>query len=257
MSERFFVDAAVTTDHATLRGAEAHHLLHVMRAKIGDEVQLFDGSGSEFAARVEKLGRSQVELRVLNREMIDRESPIEFTLAVALPKGDRQNWLVEKAVELGATLLVPLNTQRSVAAASASALERLRRTVIEASKQCGRNRLLEIRSPQSWTDFVQSHHSSLPALRLVAHLSGAPLASVWTSANAKENQSVIAAVGPEGGFTEGELSAATAAGWIQVCLGPRTLRVETAAVALAVWAAGLNENTHFASSGRVGVDASG
>ena len=156
MSERFFVDAAITTERATLRGAEAHHLLHVMRAKTGDEVQLFDGSGSQFTARVEQLSRSQVELVVLIGEAVDRESTVALTLAVALPKGDRQRWLVEKAVELGVTRIVPLSTKRSVAEISAATLDRLRRIVVEASKQCGRNRLLEITEPQNWQQAIES-----------------------------------------------------------------------------------------------------
>ena len=236
MSERFFVDAAITTERATLRGAEAHHLLHVMRAKIGDEVQLFDGSGSQFTARVEQLGRSQVELVVLNREEVDRESKVALTLAVALPKGDRQRWLVEKAVELGVTRILPLSTKRSVAETSAASLDRLRRNVIEASKQCGRNRLLEITEPQYWQQAIESFATN--TLRILAHPGGSPLGATWSmAAKGKSSSAVVAAVGPEGGFSEEEVNSALAAGWIAVSLGPRILRVETAALAIAAWIA--------------------
>ena len=207
MSERFFVDSPITTEQAILRGPEAHHLLHVMRAKVGDEVALFDGSGSEFAARVLHLGKAQVELQVLSSTVVNRESAIELTLAVALPKGDRQRWLVEKAVELGVTRIVPLSTKRSVAEASPSALDRLRRTVIEASKQCGRNRLMEIGQVQDWRQAVQSLVRQ--GLRILADPGGKPLGAFWSpSEKFATPPSIVAAIGPEGGFTDEEVNLA-------------------------------------------------
>ena len=134
MTQRYFVDNPIAGENVTLTGAEAHHLLHVMRAKPGDEVVLFDGSGDEFPARVEALRRSEADVVILGRHTVNRELPCPVTLGVALPKGDRQRWLVEKAVELGVTRLIPLETARSVAQPNAKAIERLRRAVIEASK---------------------------------------------------------------------------------------------------------------------------
>src|SRR5579871_5731423 len=141
MSERFFVATPITGQLAVLTDTEAHHLAHVMRAKAGDAVMLFDGMGCEFTAEIKSISKSRVELIVLERCEVNRESASALTLAVALPKGDRQRWLIEKVVELGTTTLVPLETERGVAQPTSSALERLRRQVIEASKQCGRNRL--------------------------------------------------------------------------------------------------------------------
>src|SRR5688572_8850936 len=112
MSDRFFVETPIESERAELIGSEAHHLAHVMRAAVGAEVTLFDGSGAEFPARVIKIGRSQVELVVLERREIDRELPFPLVLGVALPKGDRQKWLVEKATELGVSRIVPLQTSR-------------------------------------------------------------------------------------------------------------------------------------------------
>jgi len=128
---------------------------------------LFDGSGAEFTAQVERVGRGEAELTILSREQIDRELPLKLTVGTALPKGDRQRWLVEKAVELGVSRLVPLATARSVARAGRKSLARLRRTVIEASKQCGRNRLMEITETQTWPDFVAD--SQTVRYRLLAH----------------------------------------------------------------------------------------
>ncbi len=232
MSTRFYVDSPITGPTASLAGAEAHHLLHVMRAEVGDRVVLFDGSGLEYQARVAAIARSTVELAVHSSETIDRELARRVTLGVALPKGDRRRWLVEKLVELGVARLVPLETARSVAQPSTAALARLHRTVVEASKQCGRNRLMEINEPRTWADYV----SDAPELneerdgrRLMAHPGATPAGEL----DLQGEKSVRLAVGPEGGFDEEEISVATAAGWEQLDLGPRILRVETAAVTLA------------------------
>src|SRR5262245_59708870 len=140
MTQRYFVEPCIDGNQVTLSGAEAHHLIRVMRCRTDDEVTLFDGSGAEFLARVVHVGRADAELAVLARHEVDRELPLRVTLAVALPKGYRQRWLVEKLVELGASRLVPLETTRGVAQPDEKALVRLRRSVIEACKQCGRNR---------------------------------------------------------------------------------------------------------------------
>ena len=204
-----------------------------MRAKPGSEVVLFDGSGAEFSARVERIGRSDVDLAVLERREVDRELPVEITLAVALPKGDRQRWLVEKAVELGVARLQPLRTARSVAQPSSSTLKRLRRAVIEASKQCGRNRLMEIEPPVDWPTLV-ARTTDRPC-RLLAHPGGTADRQASFSA-AATGRNPILAVGPEGGFTDEEVATATTAGWQCVDLGPRILRIETACLVMVAWA---------------------
>ena len=126
MSDRFFSRQPITSEYVTLDGPEAHHLLHVMRAKVGQHVMLFDGDGAEFNAEIVKCGRADVELRIESRRDVDRELPFELVVGVSLPKGDRQKWLVEKLTELGVTQLVPLETERGVAQPIDSALERLR-----------------------------------------------------------------------------------------------------------------------------------
>ena len=168
MADRYFVQTPLAVGReARLVGAEAHHLAHVMRAKPGHEVVLFDGSGAEFTACIESIGRSEIELIVVSRDVIDRELGVAVTLAVALPKGDRQRWLLEKAVELGITCLGPIETERSNDRLSPALLERLGRAVIEASKQCGRNRLMEIGAPQTLSDFLTG--APRDSVRLIAH----------------------------------------------------------------------------------------
>jgi 16S rRNA (uracil1498-N3)-methyltransferase len=132
-----------------------------------------------------------------------------------------------------------LETQRSVAEPVDKALVRLRRSVIEASKQCGRNRLMEIATPRTWTEWCAEAGSLSVAdpcrRRAVADRNGAIDARLWSDALRQETavRSVLSAVGPEGGWTEAELHLARTHGWEILNLGPRILRVETAAVAMA------------------------
>ncbi|MGE0534563.1 MAG: 16S rRNA (uracil(1498)-N(3))-methyltransferase [Pirellulales bacterium] len=243
MVDRYFVDEPIAGTQATLRGSEAHHLMHVMRAKPGEVVSLFDGSGAEYLARVAEVTRERVGLEIVERRELDREAPVRVTLAVALPKGDRQRWLAEKAVELGVWRLIALESSRSISKPSDGALERLRRAVIEASKQCGRNRLMEIATAK-WSMFLNLVPSS--ATRYIAHPAAAtppqmptsqPAAAPLVSSDSDQAQvEIVVAIGPEGGFTEAELAEAVSRGWQPLNLGPRVLRVETAAVAAATLA---------------------
>lgn len=228
MSERFFVEQPITSATAVLTGQEAQHLAKVMRARVGDAITVFDGAGDEFGARVTQILRSEVHVEILERRSVSRELSFTLTLGVALPKGDRQKWLVEKLTELGVARLVPLVTSRGVAQPEPQALVRLSRTVVEGAKQCGRNRLMAIAPPANCRDFF-TQESSSETLRLFAHPSGEarPFSSpAW-------HPHVLVAVGPEGGFTDEEAALAVNAGWQAVTLGARILRVETAAVALA------------------------
>lgn len=231
MPDRFFSAAPLTAGRAFLDGAEAHHLARVVRARPGTEVVVFDGTGVEAVARVESVSRARVELSVLSQRAVKRERSVEITLAVALPKGDRQRWLVEKAVELGVRTLVPLSAERSVAEATPAALDRLRRWVVESSKQCGRNTLMQVAAPQDWRAVAAAPAG---AVRWLAHPGGQSLVGVARRmAETGERHAAFAlAIGPEGGFTPEEVAAGVAGGWQTVDLGPAILRVETAAAFL-------------------------
>jgi 16S rRNA (uracil1498-N3)-methyltransferase len=229
MADRYFVETPIAGSTAMVSGHEAHHLAHVMRAKPGTMVTLFDGTGAEFIARVERVGRSEIELAVCEGREIDREAAVRITLGVALPKGDRARWLVEKATELGAWRIVPLLTERGNQRETPSALEKLRRAVIEASKQCGRNRLVEIAQPAPLEKYLAAEPAE--STRLIAH-PGAPSSVAGNRLEPSSQLGYSLAVGPEGGFTDAELDRAVECGWRRIDLGPRILRVETAALAL-------------------------
>lgn len=240
MSQRFFSESPIRGNDAVLDGPEAHHLLHVMRARAGDEVVLFDGSGAEFAATIEKTGRHEVALRVDERREIDRELGFPLELAVALPRGERQEWLVQKIVELGATRLIPWQTERSVAIPNAKSLARLQRTVIEACKQCGRNRLMTIDEPVAFDDVLQTSAPEASPAGWLAHpgSDSRALPEALAAWNLGTAAAIRLGVGPEGGFSDAEALRAREQGWNWVGLGASILRTETAAIALAT-AAGI------------------
>ena len=224
MAERFYVNRDLGPGPVELRGPEAHHLGAVCRARPGDLVYLFNGDGHEYPARVVEISRRDVTVEVEARLERSRELPFVLHLAVPLPKGDRAWFLVEKLTELGATALTVLSTERSVVSPREAKIEKLLRHVVEASKQCGRNVLMRVDGPRKLGEFLRD--DTLPKTRLFAH----PATERGVSLRQAD---VVACVGPEGGFTDAEVALAINADWRPIDLGPRILRVETAAVALA------------------------
>jgi 16S rRNA (uracil1498-N3)-methyltransferase len=231
MNERFYVNSPLASGPFMLQGPEAHHLATVRRLRVEDRVCLFNGDGREYPAEVRSVRRRDVELHVGPAACPQREIGLRLEVAAPVPKGDRAQFLLEKLTELGATAFVPLRTGRSVIEPSEAKLEKLNRYVIEASKQCGRNVLLHVQPLTEWEIYCRS--ASLPAVRVVAHPGGSPPS---TNPNLARGTDVALAVGPEGGLTDEEVNLAVAAGWQVVDLGPRILRVETAALVLAVLA---------------------
>lgn len=223
MSDRFFLDGPLGPGDVILDGPEAHHLRTVRRFAAGDAVTLFNGDGHEYPAVVAEVGRGRVTVRVTEVRTPDRELGFPLHIASALPKGDRGAYLIEKLTELGVTDFTPLLTERGVVKADDAKADRLRRAVVEASKQCGRNVLMRVHPPAKWLDWCRGQTGR----RLVADRGG-------TAGGSAPVGTAIIAIGPEGGFTAAEVEAALGLGWERLSLGPRVLRVETAAVAAAV-----------------------
>jgi 16S rRNA (uracil1498-N3)-methyltransferase len=241
MSNRFFLDPAISTidgDHAILNGSEAHHFSRVMRGEIGDEIILFDGSGFSYRSRVELVGKTTVTVRIIETLPDTIESPIRLTVATALPKGDRQRFLAEKLAELGVARLIPLHLERSVARSDAAVALRLRRYVIEAAKQCGRNVLMEITNAMPLTELNGFLTQQGDVMKFLLH----PLAlgtvgqttprRIFTNAEKLPKQ-IAVLIGPEGSFTDQEIETALNFGFQPLDLGARILRTETACVAVA------------------------
>jgi len=232
MSYRFFTRSTPNNGKIMLEGEQARHAIQVMRFNLGDKIVLFDGTGTEYEAVIDQVEKKRLWLCVENQRFVPRGTRANITLAVALPKGDRQKVLVEKLVELGVARLIPLKSIRSVAVANEKVIQRLQKQVVEASKQCGRNRLMKIES-ESTIDGLPSLLDP-KALKLIADpYQGQSILDVSAQCLSEMPVEIVAAIGPEGGFDDGENGMSKELGFQPMRLGPSILRVETAAIAVA------------------------
>ncbi len=233
---RFFHSPLPPSGSIVLEPAEGRHASNVLRLERGAQVVVFDGSGGEALCTITDIDKRQVTLAIERRTDSDRELRRPLELWVALPKGDRQKTLIDGLVQMGVTRLIPLVCRRGVAQPNPGALDRLRRGVIETSKQCGRNRLLEIGDPQSVPEGVVQPAQLDQRLSLVAHPYGNSRSlGEFQSVDTGPPRALRVAVGPEGGFTDEEVALWGDSGWESVSLGPRIMRIEMAALQIAAW----------------------
>jgi len=218
---------AFSADGLLLEGERLRHVRTVLRLGPGDELTATDGAGGEYRLRVARLGRDSGLAAVLERSEPSRESPLRTVLAQALPRAERFAFVLEKAVELGVSGVVPVISGRATAG-GAGATARWRRIVEAALAQSGRTRLPTLYPPCRWEQLVGD--AALPPLRLLlwerAHIG---LREILEGCGAPPG--VLVAVGPEGGWTGEEVALGERAGFLPARLGPRTLRTETAGLA--------------------------
>jgi 16S rRNA (uracil1498-N3)-methyltransferase len=220
------------------------HLAKVLRARSGDEVVLFNGDGREFTGAIEKVQGSRVSASIGVARGIDRESPFQLTLVQCVPRGDRMDFIVQKATELGVVRIVPVLSQRSVVrldeAQAASKQAHWRAVAVSACEQCGRNRLPSVDTPLPLLSYLGSLAPTTAGevLRLVLeperaqHIErGARTIDIAAPRSASRAE---IAIGPEGGFAPEELEAFDLSSFSRLGLGPRVLRTETAAIAAIV-----------------------
>ena len=224
---RFFVEDLPAAGQVQLSPEEAKHAASVLRVQAGDSIELFDGKGGEAQGVVTTVSKKSVTLDILQRTDALRELDFHFVAYVSLPKGDRQKLLVDGLTQLGVSKLVPLQAERSVAQPTDNALQRLKRTILESSKQCRRNHLMEIAAPVRTTELSSRHAGDD---KLFAHPYGECESLTEISI---ERPTLAVAIGPEGGFTEEETLQLRQNAWRQISLGPRILRIEMAALAIA------------------------
>lgn len=220
-----------------LSAEESRHLRDVLRLRAGDEAYVFDGEGREFSCVVVedggRKGLASLEVRA-SAEPPSPESPLKLTLAVALLKGEKFDLVVRKATELGASRVEPILTARSDvrprdARDTERRVERWRRHALEASKQSGRARVPEVNDPQTFERLITRESPEGSPRLLFSERGGEGLGSFVGGLTTRPT-SVLALVGPEGGWDDEELALARAHGWTLVTLGGRTLRAETAAM---------------------------
>jgi 16S rRNA (uracil1498-N3)-methyltransferase len=231
------LDAGSIVDLPRETGA---HLAKVLRARSGDELVVFNGDGREFTAVIETVRGSRVSAAIGAARTIDRESPFALTLVQCVPRGDRMDFIVQKATELGVGCIAPVLSQRSVVrldeAQAASKQAHWQAVAVSACEQCGRNRLPAVQAPQPLLDYLGATASGDTAglLRLVLEPErAAPAAqrSPLMDHAADAITGAVIAIGPEGGFEPEELEAFRLAAFSRLGLGPRVLRTETAAIA--------------------------
>jgi 16S rRNA (uracil1498-N3)-methyltransferase len=208
---------------------QAHHVAHVLRLSAGDALTVFDGRGHEYAARIERVGKSGVTLRLGEASAVDRESPLAVALAQGISSGERMDYTVQKAVELGVRSIQPLAMERSIVRLNvergAKRVQHWQAVAVAACEQCGRNRVPEVLPIAAYTRWLAVPPAA--ALRLTL----SPDASSTLRDVQRPAANVVLLVGPEGGLAPREQQDAKAAGFTAVRLGPRILRTETAAVA--------------------------
>ncbi len=221
LAESIDVDAGT----ARLPEEEARHLAQVLRLAAGDEVAVFDGAGREFRARVERVGREGADLRLLEEVPAAPEPVVRLTLAQAVIKGEKMDDVVRDATMMGVSAIEPLVTEHTVAHMKAGrAPERWRRIAIASSKQCRRALVPAIGPGTAFEDWLPRDQAGMRLLLVEpsAAVEGHPLSTLGTTRPA----SASLMVGPEGGWSAGEIEAAVRAGCVPITLGRRTLRAD-------------------------------
>jgi 16S rRNA (uracil1498-N3)-methyltransferase len=240
---RVYVDTALIPGSLVeLPPDTASHLARVLRARSGNELILFNGDGREFNGAIETVRGSRVSASVGESRPVDRESPLAITLVQCVPRGDRMDFIVQKATELGVARIVPVLSQRSVVRLDKGQAEskavHWRAVAVSACEQCGRNRLPTIEAAQPLLNYL-GESSPATGLRLVLEPETALHAQATAGNLGRAGEIAILdaeiAIGPEGGFASDELEAFRVTGFSQIGLGPRILRAETAAIAAVVW----------------------
>ncbi len=233
MLPRFYVPPPLcVSDSLLLPEAAARHA-QVLRLQPGDAVDLFDGGGGQWAARIAAVQRRAVRVQVLGHSAQECEAPLAVTLALAMPANDRMDALVEKATELGAVAIVPLHTERSVLRLTGPRAIRRQShwqaISVAACEQCGRNRVPLIHPVQALAAWL----AGLPdaANNEARWLLGWRGAAPWVGTTGQAASALTVLSGPEGGLAEAEEHLARLRGFISLSLGPRVLRADTAPLA--------------------------
>jgi len=229
---RFFLPPSEwNSSSPSLDASESHHALDVLRLKANARVTVFDGKGSESSAQIASIEGKTARLKLLQKA-VTQPLPCAITLAQAVPKGKNMDFIIQKAVELGAARIAPLLSDRTIVqlddGEAAKKRDKWHETALEACKQCGQNRIPEILSPLTPKAFFESGERF--DLQLIASLQPDARKIKDVLAQHPTPRTVCVLVGPEGDFTPAELGLARSYGCQPVTLGPIILRTETAAL---------------------------
>jgi 16S rRNA (uracil1498-N3)-methyltransferase len=236
MTARFYADLPLHTGESLALPERAARHVQVLRLQPGDAITLFNGQGGEFEARIERMGRSDVQVMIHAHRAVERETRRAVHLVMGMPANERMDWLVEKATELGAAGITPLMADRSVLRLKGERADKKlahwRGVAMAACEQCGRNRLplmQEVAAFGDWVAALPAPAAAAPRLLLSLRADAQPLAQALASVDKAAPVTLLS--GPEGGLSTAEEDAALARGFVPVTLGARTLRAETAPLA--------------------------
>lgn len=208
----------------------AHHALRVLRLRENDPVQIFDGAGNALDAAISEISGKRVILGKLKPCASEQPLPLHIVLAQAMCSSEKMDWIVQKATELGAAEIQPVQTRRSVAKLTGERIEKRtahwHSVIISACEQCGRNLLPQVHAPQEFSVWLAQMRET-PGTRFIL----LPESSTALHEQPKPQGSATLLIGPEGGFSADEIKMARMAGFIPIRLGKRVLRTETAAMA--------------------------
>lgn len=229
----FFVDrSAISDEKITVLGGDAFHIARSLRMAVGDHITVSDGEGTAYDCTLTLIRDDVCECDIISSAPSSAEPPIKITLFMAYPKGDKLETVIQKAVELGASEIVPFESERCIKRPKAEKLdrqlERLNKIALEAAKQCGRGIIPKVSSPISFSEAIALAKCFDLPLFCYEGCGTESLKSVLDGCTSAKSASVV--VGSEGGFSPTEAERAKAAGLVSVNLGPRILRCETAPV---------------------------
>ncbi len=227
---RFPVNHSKIIDNqVNISGSDYNHIVKVLRLKQGDEVGLFDETGREYLGEITQINSREVIISISATKSIETESKLSITLLQGIPKGDKMDLIIEKATELGVKQIVPVVTERSQIRYTHK-IQRWRRIAAESLKQCRRFNAPKINEVVNFDQALKNNINSQLSL-IVYEKSQVNLKyKIRNASQCIDNISII--VGPEGGFSGEEVTIAEESGFIQIGLGPRILRTETAAIAM-------------------------
>jgi 16S rRNA (uracil1498-N3)-methyltransferase len=231
LSRIYFPQEIPAHGRCQLPPAQAHHVAHVLRLKQGDALTLFDGHGNEYAVVIARVARNGVTLDVTQARSVDRESPLAITLAQGISGAERMDYTVQKAVELGVSVIQPLQTSRGVVRLDRTRAEKRcmhwQAIAVAACEQCGRNRIPQILPVMALRDWLGRRPAGRDELQVLL----SPRAGVAFKALPRPRGGVTLIAGAEAGLTAEEQRDAERGGFVAARLGPRVLRTETAALA--------------------------
>jgi 16S rRNA (uracil1498-N3)-methyltransferase len=230
---RFFVPEGLAIGaERPLPAESSHHAARVLRLAEGDPVTLFDGTGGEYLGVIARIARGEVAVRASSYSDVEREAPVSVTLVQGVSSGDRMDYTIRKAVELGIGSVVPVFTERSVVRLAGERADRRtahwRALAVAACEQCGRNRVPDVAPPEA---YVQWLGDLAPPATHEARLTLSPGGAHRLADLPRPQGPIILLAGPEGGLTVEEAMLAQSRGFLAARLGPRVLRTETAALA--------------------------